>query len=37
LLDAGHFALENHGPEIAAMLRDFLVRKLPKQTLAAQA
>ena len=24
LLDAGHFALETHGPEIAALIRDFL-------------
>ncbi|MEV6275082.1 alpha/beta hydrolase [Nocardia sp. NPDC051832] len=28
LLDAGHFALETHGPEIAALIRDFLARKL---------
>ena len=28
LLDAGHFALETHGPEIAALIRDFLSRKL---------
>ncbi|WP_328410380.1 alpha/beta fold hydrolase [Nocardia sp. NBC_00403] len=28
LLDAGHFALETHGPEIAALIRDFLGRKL---------
>ncbi|MET8572438.1 alpha/beta hydrolase [Streptomyces sp. NPDC004783] len=26
LLDAGHFALETHGPEIAALVRDFLGR-----------
>ncbi|NUS42735.1 MAG: alpha/beta hydrolase [Mycobacteriaceae bacterium] len=26
LLDAGHFALETHGPEIAALIRDFLAR-----------
>ncbi|MFF0087003.1 alpha/beta fold hydrolase [Streptomyces canus] len=26
LLDAGHFALESHGPEIAALIRDFLGR-----------
>ena len=32
LLDAGHFALESQGPEIAAIIRDFLARKLPKQT-----
>ncbi len=29
LLDAGHFALESHGPEIAALMLDFLGRKLP--------
>ncbi|MGW5923287.1 alpha/beta fold hydrolase [Nocardia fluminea] len=28
LLDAGHFALETHGPEIAALIRDFLGRVL---------
>ncbi|MEV0063038.1 alpha/beta hydrolase [Nocardia sp. NPDC050718] len=28
LLDAGHFALETHGPEIAALIRDFLGRTL---------
>ncbi|KAB2347222.1 alpha/beta fold hydrolase [Actinomadura rudentiformis] len=28
LLDAGHFALETHGAEIAALIRDFLSRKL---------
>jgi pimeloyl-ACP methyl ester carboxylesterase len=28
LLDAGHFALESKGPEIAAIIRDFLARKL---------
>jgi pimeloyl-ACP methyl ester carboxylesterase len=32
LLDAGHFALESQGPEIAAIIHDFLARKLPKQT-----
>ena len=32
LLDTGHFALESHGPEIAAIIRDFLDRKLPKKT-----
>ena len=32
LLDTGHFALESHGPEIAAIIRDFLDRKLPKET-----
>ncbi|MCK9796065.1 alpha/beta hydrolase [Isoptericola sp. 4D.3] len=26
LLDAGHFALETHGPEVAALVRDFLRR-----------
>ncbi len=31
LLDAGHFALESRGPEIAAIIRDFLIRKLPTQ------
>jgi pimeloyl-ACP methyl ester carboxylesterase len=30
LLDAGHFALESQGPEIAVLIRDFLARKLPK-------
>jgi Glutathione S-transferase, N-terminal domain len=35
LLDAGHFALESQGPEIAAIFRDFLARKLPKQVRAA--
>jgi len=35
LLDAGHFALESQGPEIAAIIRDFLARKLPKQARAA--
>lgn len=29
LLDAGHFALETHGAEIAALMRDFLGRHLP--------
>lgn len=28
-LDTGHFALETHGPEIAALMDDFLSRKLP--------
>jgi pimeloyl-ACP methyl ester carboxylesterase len=28
LLDAGHFALESRGPEIAAIIRDFIARKL---------
>jgi len=31
LLDAGHFALESQGPEIAAIIHDFLARKLSKQ------
>jgi pimeloyl-ACP methyl ester carboxylesterase len=35
LLDAGHFALESRGPEIAAIIRDFLARKLLKQAKAA--
>jgi pimeloyl-ACP methyl ester carboxylesterase len=35
LLDTGHFALESHGPEIAAIVRDFLARKLPVQARAA--
>src|SRR5262249_11273070 len=30
LLEAGHFALESHASEIAALIRDFLARKLPK-------
>ncbi|HYB09263.1 MAG TPA: alpha/beta hydrolase [Alphaproteobacteria bacterium] len=30
LLDAGHFALESKGPEIVAIIRDFLGRKLGK-------
>ena len=34
LLDAGHFALESQGPEIAAIIRDFLARKLPKDARA---
>jgi pimeloyl-ACP methyl ester carboxylesterase len=29
MLDTGHFALETHGPEIAALIRDFLGRSLP--------
>ncbi|MEV6322880.1 alpha/beta hydrolase [Nocardia sp. NPDC051787] len=28
LLNTGHFALETHGPEIAALIRDFLARNL---------
>jgi pimeloyl-ACP methyl ester carboxylesterase len=35
LLDAGHFALESRGPEIATIIRDFLARKLLKQAKAA--
>jgi pimeloyl-ACP methyl ester carboxylesterase len=35
LLDAGHFALESRGPEIATIVRDFLARKLRKQARAA--
>jgi hypothetical protein len=30
-LEAGHFAPEIQGPETAAIIRDFLERKLPKQ------
>lgn len=28
LLDAGHFALETHGPEMVALIRDFLARRI---------
>lgn len=28
MLDTGHFALETHGPEIAELISDFLVRKV---------
>jgi pimeloyl-ACP methyl ester carboxylesterase len=35
LLDAGHFALESRGPEIAAIIRDFLARHLLEQARAA--
>jgi pimeloyl-ACP methyl ester carboxylesterase len=35
LLDAGHFALESEGPQIAALVRDFLSRHLSKQAAAA--
>jgi len=35
LLDAGHFALESQGPEIASIVRDFLARKVLKQAQAA--
>ena len=31
LLDAGHFALETNGPEMAELIRDFLGRKVPTQ------
>ena len=31
LLDTGHFALEDSGEQIAALMRDFLARKLPRQ------
>jgi pimeloyl-ACP methyl ester carboxylesterase len=30
LLDTGHFALEDQGEAIAALIRDFLARKLPR-------
>ncbi len=29
LLDTGHFALETHGAEIAGLIDDFLLRRLP--------
>lgn len=29
VLDAGHFALETHGPEVAVLIREFLRRRLP--------
>jgi pimeloyl-ACP methyl ester carboxylesterase len=32
LLDAGHFALETHWPEIAVLMRDFLARTDPART-----
>jgi pimeloyl-ACP methyl ester carboxylesterase len=35
LLDAGHFALESHRPEITALVRDFLPRALAAQPAAA--
>jgi pimeloyl-ACP methyl ester carboxylesterase len=35
LLDAGHFALESQGPEIATIIRNFLARKLTKHVRAA--
>lgn len=31
LLDTGHFALEDKGEEIAALMRDFLDRKVPRE------
>jgi pimeloyl-ACP methyl ester carboxylesterase len=31
LLDTGHFALEDKGSEIAALMLDFLDRKLPRR------
>jgi pimeloyl-ACP methyl ester carboxylesterase len=31
LLDTGHFALEDRGEQIAALIRDFLVRVLPRR------
>jgi pimeloyl-ACP methyl ester carboxylesterase len=34
-LDTGHFALETHSKEIAAIIREFLARKLQKQASAA--
>jgi pimeloyl-ACP methyl ester carboxylesterase len=34
LIDTGHFALETHGPEIAALIRDFLGRSLPAHNAA---
>lgn len=30
LLDTGHFALEDHAEEIARLIRDFFIRKVPK-------
>ncbi len=32
LLDTGHFALETHGPEIAALIRGFLERRVNRAT-----
>jgi pimeloyl-ACP methyl ester carboxylesterase len=29
MLDAGHFALETNGPEIASLIRDFMARNVP--------
>jgi pimeloyl-ACP methyl ester carboxylesterase len=31
LLDTGHFALEDRGEQIAALMRDFLARRLPRE------
>lgn len=31
LLDAGHFTLETNGGQIAALIREFLGRKIPTQ------
>lgn len=31
LLDTSHFALETHGAEIVALIRDFLARRLPRK------
>ncbi len=35
LFDTGHFALESHAPEIAAIIREFLARKLTQGAQAA--
>lgn len=35
LLDAGHFALETHGPEITQLMRDFLARHVARTAGAA--
>ncbi len=29
MFDTGHFALETNGPEIAALIRDFLAQAVP--------
>jgi pimeloyl-ACP methyl ester carboxylesterase len=34
LLDTGHFALETHGPQMAALIRDFLARNPPTRRAA---
>jgi len=34
MLDTGHFALETHGPEIAALMREFLGRVIPARLAA---